>query len=170
MAVDAAAINGLGLASNQPLGLLQTPGVPSYSLAADSGNGGVPAYADAVGMEEAAANLNADSEADARMGWLTSPNGRSKLRRTDSSAAVSGTSGRWVWRDDQNTVISYPAMATTNVPSNTTKGAGPASPPRFTAIGGIWSVNLFSAVDILYTPFTITSRDSMVFMHTKNPM
>ncbi len=90
VAVDAAAINGLGIASNQPLGLMQTPGVPTYILAADSGNGGAPAYADVVGMEDAAGNLNADSEADARMGWLTSPNGRSKLRRTDSSAVGLG--------------------------------------------------------------------------------
>lgn len=153
--IDAVAI--YGGSTNQPIGLLSTSGITAYTLAADSGDGGAPAYADLVGMETAFANANGDSRADARIGWLTSPNGRSKLRRTDSSTLDSGTSGQWVWSKDDNTVLSYPAFATTNVPNTLTKGSG----TNLTALViGDWTnliVNLFDAVDILVNPFTITT-------------
>jgi len=153
VAVDLAAINGTGDGNNQPLGLLQTGGLGTYTLAADSGNGGAPTYADIVGMETTLANANGDSRADARLGWLTSPNGRSKLRRVDST---SGNSGQFLWSKDANTVLAYPAFATTNVPNNLTKGSGTA---LTSLILGDWTnliANLFSAVDILFNPFTIT--------------
>ena len=158
VAIDKAAINGQGSGSNEPLGLLGTPAVPTYKLAADSGNGGAPSYADVVGIELAAAVLNADSEADARMGWLTSPAGRSKLRRVDSSALVSGTSGQWVWDRIWNTILAYPALATTNVPVNLTEGT--TGTALTSLVYGNWRdliVNLFSAVDVLFNPYTITS-------------
>lgn len=153
--IDAVAIQGGG--TNQPSGILATGGIPTYTLAADAGNGGAPAYADLVGIEEALANSNGDSRADARLGWLTSPNGRSKLRRTDTSALVSGASGQWAWSKDFDTVLGRPAFATTNVPNNLTKGTG----TNLTAlIYGDWQnliINLFSAVDILVNPFTIAT-------------
>jgi HK97 family phage major capsid protein len=156
VAVDAAAINGTA-ANNQPIGLLNAAGVPAFTLTADTGNGGAPSYFDCCNMEQAAANLNADAPADAVMGWLTSPNGRSKLRRTDISGAFSGTSGRPVWDDELNTVIGSRAMATTNCPSNLTKGTGTA---LSALIFGDWrdlAVNLFDAVDVLLNPYAITT-------------
>lgn len=152
--VDAAAINGQGLASSQPLGLLQTPGVPTYTLAADTGNGGAPAYADVVGMEQTVANANGDSRADARLGWLTSPNGRSKMRRVDGS---SGSAGRWLWNQDVDTVLGKPALATTNVPYAQTKGSGTNLTSLIYGDFANVIVNLFSAVDIVVNPYTITS-------------
>jgi HK97 family phage major capsid protein len=155
VSVDQAAIAGQS-GNNQPVGLLYA-GLPTYALAADSGNGGAPSYADAVGMELAAALANADSEADAAMGWLTSPAGRSKLRRTDSSNLDSGTSGQWVWDKNRNSILGYPALATTNVPSNLAKGTGTNLSPL---VYGNWRdlvVNLFDAVDVVFNPFAVTS-------------
>jgi HK97 family phage major capsid protein len=158
VAVDAVALNGLGAASNQPLGILQTPNTTSYTLAADTaGNGGAPAYLDLVMMEELLGNANADSRADARLGLCTSPNGRSKLRRTDSSAMVAGTSGQWCWPQLYNTVLGHPAAATTNVPNNFTKGSGTGLTAMIFADWTNCIVNLFSAVDLLVNPFTITT-------------
>jgi HK97 family phage major capsid protein len=157
VAVDAVALNGQGMASNQPLGALQYPGTTSYTLSADSGNGGAPSYLDLVAMEELLGNANADTRADAKLGLCTSPNGRSKLRRTDSSAAVSGTSGQWCWPQLFNTVLGHPAQATTNVPSNFTKGSGTALTAMIFADWSNLIVNLFSAVDLLVNPYTITS-------------
>ena len=154
VSIDGAAVDGAGTTAGQPLGLSQNPAVPTYTLAADSGNGGAPAYADLVGMEEAIGNANADSRADARLGWLTSPNGRSKLRRVDAS---SGNAGHFLWDKNFNTVLGYPAQTTTNLPSNFTKGSGSS---LTSLVHGDWSnlaVNLFSAVDILLNPFTITA-------------
>lgn len=155
VSVDQAAIAGTS-ANNQPIGLLSTAGVPVYTLAADTGNGGAPSYADLVGMELAAGLNNADSEASASLGWLTSPAGRSKLRRTDSSNLDSGTSGQWAWDKNHNTVLGYRALSTTNCPANLTKGTGTGLSPL---IFGNWPdlvVNLFDAVDLVFNPFTIT--------------
>jgi HK97 family phage major capsid protein len=152
--VDAAGINGSGLANNQPLGLMQTPGVPTYTLSADTGNGGAPAYNDIVGMEAVVANANGDSRADARLGWLTSPNGRSKMRRVD---AATGNAGRWLWSQDADTVLGKPALATTNVPSNATKGSGTSLTSLIYGDFANLLVNLFTAVDIVFNPFTITT-------------
>jgi HK97 family phage major capsid protein len=151
--IDLAAIAGTG-AANQPTGLISSSQSTVYTLAADAGNGGAPAYVDLVGMESAAAIANVDSRADARMGWLTSPAGRSKLRRVDSSSA---NAAQWCWAKDWNTVLGTVAMATTNCPANLTKGTG----TNLSAlIYGDWTnlvVNLFSAVDILINPYTIST-------------
>lgn len=155
VAIDAAAINGTGPTNNQPVGLLQYPGVSVYELAGDSGNGAAPTYADICAMEKATTVANADSRADARMAWLTSPAGRSKLRRTDCTGS---TSGQFIWAKDFNTVLGYPAMATTNVPANLAEGSGSS---LTSLIFGDWSnlvVNLFPGADILVNPYTITTQ------------
>ena len=72
-------------------------------------------------MEASVANANGDSRADARLGWLTSPNGRSKLRRVDAST---GNAGQFLWDKNSGTVLGQVAQATTNVPYNLTKGSG----------------------------------------------
>jgi len=151
--IDAAGIAGTS-GANQPVGLLNTAGVPAVTLTADTGNGGAPAYADICAMEALAANNNADSRADARLGWLTSPNGRSKMRRVDGST---GSAGRWLWNQEVDQVFSYRAVATTNVPNNLTKGTG----TNLSAlVFGDWrnlGINLFSAVDVVFNPYTITT-------------
>ena len=157
VAVDQVAINGAGAASYQPLGILQSPNTTSYTLAADSGSGGAPSYADLVGMEEVLGNANADTRADARLGLCTSPNGRSKLRRTDSSALVAGTSGQWCWPQLYNTVLGHPAQATTNVPNNLVKNSVTGLSALIFADWTNLIANLFSAVDLLINPYTITS-------------
>jgi HK97 family phage major capsid protein len=109
--IDRAALNGSGTA-NQPLGLFANPAVPSFPLGT---NGAPPSYIAVVGLETALGNANADLDS---LAFLTSPNGRSILRRTEKIA----TSGRMVW--DENTVLSYVAEVSSSVPSNITKGTG----------------------------------------------
>jgi HK97 family phage major capsid protein len=152
VAIDAAAI-GSG-ATNSPSGILQNGSIGAYTLAADAGNGGAPAYADLVAMEAQLTNAFGDYPADSRVGWVTSPNGRSKLRRTDSASA--GT-GQFCWDRVFNTVLGYPAMATTNVPNNATKGTGTALTSLIFGNFQDVIVNLFSGVDILVNPFTLSS-------------
>lgn len=152
VAIDAAAI-GTG-ATNSPSGILQNGSVGSYTFAADAGNGGAPAYADLVGMEALLANALGDYPPDSRVGWVTSPNGRSKLRRTDSST---GNAGQWCWDRNFNTVLGYPAMTTTNVPNNATKGSGTNLTSLILGNFQDCVVNLFSSVDILVNPFTLSS-------------
>ena len=154
VAIDAAALNGSG---NAPTGIIpSTPAtLTGYTLAADAANGGAPAYADLVGMEAVLTNANGDAPAEARLGWVTTPNGRSKLRRVDAS---SGNAGRFLWDKDRNTVLGYPAMATTNVPNNLVKGTSGATLSAL--IFGNWDdlfVNLFSAVDLLVNPYTLAT-------------
>ena len=105
-------------------------------------------------MEKTLGNANADAVAEPRIGWLTSPNGRSKLRRTDSS---SGNAGQWCWDKNLNTILGNPAFATTNVPNNLTEGSGTN---LIALLCGEWSnvlVNLFKAVDILFNPYAQTT-------------
>jgi HK97 family phage major capsid protein len=107
--IDRAALNGSGV-SNQPTGLFMNSSVPSFPLGV---NGAPPTYIAVVGLETALGNANAD----VGLGFLTSPNGRSILRRTEKIA----TSGRLVW-DNDNTVLGYVAEVSASVPNNITKG------------------------------------------------
>jgi HK97 family phage major capsid protein len=114
--VDRAALNGSGTA-NAPLGIFQNSLIPSFPMGP---NGLAPTYASVVAIEAAVANANGDV---GRMGFVTSPNGRSVLRRTPKAA------GGWMVWDDDNLILGYPAEATTNVPSNLTHGTGTGLSP-----------------------------------------
>jgi HK97 family phage major capsid protein len=150
-AIDTAAINGVG-DGTIPLGLLQRA-LPLVGIASDSGDGGAATYDDVVALEKAVGVANGDASADAAMGFLTSPAGRSKLRRTDLGGATQ--TGRKLWCVDEGVeeVIGWPAAASTSVPANVTKGIGTA----LTLLAyGNWRdliVNLFSGIDLLVDPF-----------------
>jgi HK97 family phage major capsid protein len=75
--LDRAVINGTGF--NQPFGLAQNAGIPSVATIGDSGTGGTMADSCLVAMEELVGNANGDSSADCRLGFVTSPRGRSQL-------------------------------------------------------------------------------------------
>lgn len=120
---DRVGINGLGTGSNQPLGLLQIPGIQtnSASLAAAGGNGGTPTWATIVNMESQIANLNADMGA---MAYLTTPAIRGTLKQT---ARLGNTYPDFIWHNTPERGVGemngYPAHATTSVPNNLTKGS-----------------------------------------------
>jgi HK97 family phage major capsid protein len=144
--VDRVALAGSG--TGQPLGLFGVSGVGSVAIGAD---GGDPTRATLISLKSTVGTANGDATVGARLGWLTSPQGRAKLRSIDGSSAGSG---RWLWDDaglgdGGDSILGQPAFATMNVPANLTKGNG----TNLTAlVYGNWRdllVNMFSAVDLM---------------------
>ena len=146
--VDLAALNGPGN-SFQPLGLLQNAGITTVLATADVGNGGAVALADLVSLEETVGAVDGDAAADSRMGFITSPQLRSKLRRTPRGATDVGIT---LW-DRGNTILDYPAFTSTSVPSNVTRGTGSTLSCLLYGNFGDLVINLFTAVDVIVNPF-----------------
>ena len=93
-----------------------------------------------------------DSDPEARIAWLTSPQGRSKFRRT---GVLGGTAAPcWECHDGRETMLGYPAASTTLVPANETMGSGTALTSLILGNMRDVIIHLFSAVDILVNPFT----------------
>lgn len=113
--VDRGVVNGAG--TLEPTGLLNLSGVPSGAFGT---NGAAPTRAALVGAMKAVGNANGESSAVASMGWITSPDGEAKLRLTDGST---GNAGEWLWSDSDR-ILGKPAVSTTSVPNNLTKGSG----------------------------------------------
>lgn len=113
--VDLAAIAGTGT-GNQPLGILNTPGIGSISLGT---NGGAPTYASLINLKREIQIDNADTQ---RMAWLTNPMVQAKLMNTPKQA--SGVEGNFILQDPGNSLLGYSLNVTNQVPSNLTKGSG----------------------------------------------
>jgi HK97 family phage major capsid protein len=158
--IDQAALNGSGTGFT-PLGLFQTGGITQLTCAADSGNGGVPSYADLIALEKTIGVAGGDSPADARVGLVTSPAGRSIFRRT---AKLSGGTATPCWEvntgrnprgewESVETCIGYASVATTNVVANIAKGTG--SNLTTACLGNFADlvVNLFTGFDVLVNPY-----------------
>lgn len=117
--VDRVAIAGTG-ASNQPTGILGTSGLASVAIGT---NGGPITWTHILQLEEALATANADTGA---MAYLTN----NKVRRAlKGSTKVSGDAGAgFIWSDEARdadgfgTLNGYKAAASSNVPSDLTKG------------------------------------------------
>jgi HK97 family phage major capsid protein len=142
--LDRAVVNGAG--TLEPVGLLNTSGVPTQAIGA---NGGPPTRAALLAAMRAVAVANGDSSVTACMGWLTSPQGESKLRSTDGST---GTAGAWLWNDFDR-IVGRSAYSTTAVPADKTKGSGSALTPL---VYGNWDdilVNVNPAATIIVNPF-----------------
>jgi HK97 family phage major capsid protein len=157
--IDQTALNGS--TPNQPMGLFQFSGIPSVGAHGDAGNGGTITYSVLVAMNQMVGLYNGDSPMTAKLGWVTSPQGRATLSLTDKSATVS--TGRYCWESHAflvdgevvtvESVLGYPAVATTNAPSALTEGTSSA----VTAIAhgnfdDCW-INLFSGFDCMVNPF-----------------
>jgi HK97 family phage major capsid protein len=147
--VERAATVGTGQ-DNVPLGLFQNPDIPNIMMGT---NGAVPTYDAIVSMETAVANANGDR---GRMGFLTSPNGRSALRRCE----VRSGSGRFVWKDDQ-TVLGYQAEVSSNVPSNLTKGSGTNLSPCLLGNFDDVVIGLWGAVTVIVNPYIGSANGSV---------
>lgn len=120
LAIDAAALNGLGT-SNQPLGLLQNTNIGSVTIGAA---GGAMTYAKWVDLETKIGDANAET---ARMAYITNTKQRGTAKKT---AVLDNTaSGVPVWQGpsgDQlfdGIVNGYRAIASNQVPRNLTKGS-----------------------------------------------
>lgn len=152
--LDRAIVAGAG--TNEPVGLLNQPGVPTLAIGA---NGGAPTRAHLIAMEKTVGVANGDAAASASLGWVSSPEGRAKLRSTDGST---GNAGAWLW-SDADRILSHAAFATTSVPANLTKGSG----TNLTALAyGDWAdvvVNLPESIRVIVDPFSrSTSGDVRV--------
>ena len=106
--LDAACLNGSG-SSNQPLGILGT----AIGSVAIGGNGGPVAASNLIALESAVGTANGDVGS---LAFVTNTLQRSKLRAVPEFAA--GTLP--LWRDGQ--MLSYPAFASNQIPSNLVKG------------------------------------------------
>jgi HK97 family phage major capsid protein len=115
LAVDFAAIQGPS-GGNSPVGIMNTTGVQSFVVAADSGNGGVVAYADVIKMLEDLEDANADQLGDPA--WLTTPGIKSDLRLT---ARLANTIALPAWADD-DTLAGYTARSSNQVPKTGVRG------------------------------------------------
>jgi HK97 family phage major capsid protein len=164
VATDLVALNGSG--QGQSLGLFQRTNIPSLVPAADSGgNGGKPAYTDLVAMEKLLGMANGDAPMDARVGFVTSPQGRSALRRTDLGGST--VTGRYAWKCHTEliegmwvpveTVLGYPAAASTNVPANITQGSGSNLTAAILGDFGSVCANYFGLLDVLVNPYLQSS-------------
>jgi hypothetical protein len=114
VAIDGAALNGSGGGSNQPLGLLQTAGIPVASFGT---NGSAPTQALLASMLEVLGNNNGVDGVS--LGFATSANGEAACR----TAARNG-SGSKMLLDGENFTLGCPFASTTNIPNNLTKGTG----------------------------------------------
>ena len=116
--LDVAGINGSGT-SNQPLGILNLPGLTTVNIGVD---GGFPTWDHIVALETNVGAANADIGA---LGYLTNANVRGKLKGTEKA---SGTA-QFVWGDGPlvdglSTMNGYRAAVSNDIPSNLTKGTG----------------------------------------------
>ena len=143
MAIDLAALAGTG-ASNQPRGILNTPGIGSV---AGGANGAAPTWDNVVDLESAVANANAPTSS---LGYLTNTKVRGKLKRTQK---FNGTNGAAIWEDGRLNDIR--AEVSNQVPSNLTKGS--AAGICSALIYGNWAdliIALWGGLDIMLDPYT----------------
>lgn len=144
--LDRAAIAGTG-SSNQPFGITTNSTITTNSAGVQGGtNGLAPTFAQMVAMESQVASYNADRGA---MAYLTSPAARGKLKGT----VKVGTFPVFIWDNDE--VNGYPAYASSNVPSNLTKGT--SSGVCSAAIFGNWNdliVAQWGGIDVVVNPYS----------------
>ncbi len=161
VALDGAVINGSNIFS--PLGLCQNPALQSVQPIGDTGTGGTLAYSCLEELEAAVGESNGDSAAFCKLGFVTSPVGKSQLRKTDMSGTA-GSTGRYPWHVKQHvingelvdveTCLGWRAFATNSVPSGLSQGGGTAN--LTTILYGNWGdilINIWDSFAILVNPF-----------------
>jgi len=152
LAVDFAAIQG-ATGGNSPVGIMNTTGVQAFVVAADSGNGGVVAYADVIKMIEDLEDVNADQLGDP--GWLTTPGIKSDLKLTPRLA---NTIALPAWSDD-DTVGGYMARSSNQVPKTGTRGS---TANNHALILGVWATMVIgmwgSGFELVVDPFRLKKQ------------
>jgi HK97 family phage major capsid protein len=161
VALDGAVINGSNIFS--PFGLCQNPALQSVQPIGDTGTGGTLAYSCLEELEAVVGESNGDSASFCRLGFVTSPVGKSQLRKTDMSGTA-GSTGRYPWHVKQHvingelvdveTCLGWRAFATNAVPSGLAQGGGTAN--LTTILYGNWGdilINIWDSFAILVSPF-----------------
>lgn len=148
-AIQDVAIDGNGF-DKQPIGILNTSGIGV--LAGDT-NGSAPTYDDVCALEEMVADSNAE---DGSIGWLVSPKGRKKLRKTPMFSG--GSSPIWNNRD-ASSLLGRAAGVTKSVPDDLNKGSASNCSAIIAGKFSELFVGIFGAgVDITVNPYTFADR------------
>jgi HK97 family phage major capsid protein len=115
-------------------------------------NGQAPTYAQMVGLETLIAASDADKGS---LKYLVNPKVRGKLKLTEK---FTGTIGASVW-EPSNLINSYPAVVSTIVPSNLTKGtaSGVASAIIFGNFNDFY-FGMWGGVDFVVDPYTLAKK------------
>lgn len=116
IALDLACINGSGTAG-QPTGILNTTGVGSVVMTADTADGGAPAWADIVAFRTTLAKAYA---LRGNLAWLMNAEVEATLLTTPK---VTGYPV-FLLNDADQPLVGHKYARTENVPSNLTKGTG----------------------------------------------
>ena len=111
--IDRAGIAGSGV-SPEPEGILTNPDIPVVSLGT---NGGALTWAKIVAMESAVETSNALT---GTLAYLTSVAAKGAMKTAPKEAGLP----IYLWDEVANTVNGYRAIASSQVPSNLTKGSG----------------------------------------------
>jgi HK97 family phage major capsid protein len=149
LGIDNAVIRGTGL-SNQPTGILNTPGIGTVALGV---NGGAPTYDSLVDIETLFGDNNIDQLGNGPT-WMVNSKGRGKLRKTLQNN-ISGAD--YLWKSGgvagDGELLDYRALTTNQIPSNLTKGTG----TNLSAlIAGYWNqvyLGQWGVLDIMANPY-----------------
>lgn len=148
--IDQVAIKGG--ASNEPTGVIGNSDVPVVAIGT---NGGAVTYAKLIDMHKSVMDNNASFSAPK---FLINPSTDAKLRQTLKSSA--DTSSNFILGED-NRILGYDVLMSTNVPSNLTKGSGTSlSAIVFGSFDQLVMAN-FSPVDILVDPYSLSNAGSI---------
>lgn len=141
--LDAAAIAGTGVTNNQPLGVLNQPGLSTVAIGT---NGGALTWAAVLALIEAVEVSNVGDDARAFIG-----NARVKAAAAQTPK-VAGVALGFI-QDDPALLAGYKFLSTMLVPSTGTKGTGTG---LSSLVYGNWSdlvIGLWSELDILVNSY-----------------
>ena len=152
-AIDAAAINGLG-SSSQPQGILQTAGIGSV---AGGANGAAPTLDHLIELKREVAVDNADV---ATCGFISTPAVEASLAQLKDSQGAYHLSpyGSELGRSQ---IAGRRFIASTNVPSNLTKGSGTNLHAIIYGNFADLLMGLFGSLEILVDPYTDFAKGSV---------
>lgn len=143
-ALDAAAINGSAPA---PTGILGTASVNDITIGAD---GGALTRELLIKFET---ELATDNALNGSLGWLTTPGVRGLLKSLRADAG----SGMFLMNDN-DTLMGYPLMATTQMPSNLTKGGGTSLHAMILANWQELIIAQWGGIDLVVDPYTASKN------------
>lgn len=149
LGLDLASLIGPGT-GNEALGVLATPGIGDV---AGGTNGATPTWGNIVDLETAVAVGNADVGS---LGYMTTPGIRGYCKQTLKNAGVAGH----IWEGTE--LNGYQARATSQVPSNLTKGT--AIGIAHAIIFGNWAdlfIGEWGAMEIIVDPYSAKKRGNI---------
>ncbi|MBT9154932.1 MAG: hypothetical protein DDT39_01618 [Firmicutes bacterium] len=144
LAIDLAALHGTGVA-NQPRGIANTTGI---GVVIGGVNGAVPTWANVVGLETAAAILNADVGS---LSYITNARVRGRMKTTQK---VATTDSVMLWETNVSPLNGYPVHVTNQVRSDLTRGTGTGLSAIFFGNWADLLIGQWGTLDILVDPYT----------------